>query len=190
MKVRFPDYNSDLLNNTAMFFNPFFKTALMEVHMKNLIIDKVKKLALAKRVAIQDSTIEDDTQMENPTESISKSKSRLWSSINEVMDQNLADVITENPNEEIIKEIEAYLNEKVTRSKDKESDPMEWWRCNSGKFPSLASVAKNFLCILATSVSSERVCSTAGNTVSIRRQCLSPLTAPMLIFIHQNYGKL
>jgi len=62
----------------------------------------------------------------------------------------------------------AYLN-----SKDHLGDMtvLQWWGTNSPRYPVWASLARNFLSVIATSVSSERAFSSAGITIS-KRRCL------------------
>ncbi|CAD6235744.1 GSCOCG00012428001-RA-CDS [Cotesia congregata] len=52
--------------------------------------------------------------------------------------------------------------------------------------PSLARLAKKYLCIPSRSTPSERVLSTAGNVISAKRSCLSPHAANILIFLYKN----
>ncbi|XP_047139289.1 zinc finger BED domain-containing protein 4-like [Hydra vulgaris] len=50
-----------------------------------------------------------------------------------------------------------------------EDDPLIWWKTNMGTLPQLSEFARKYLCIAASSCSSERVFSTAGYIVSPRR---------------------
>ena len=49
---------------------------------------------------------------------------------------------------------------------DLESDPLHWWKANSYRYPHLVALARRYLCIPATSVSSKKVFSAAGLLVS------------------------
>jgi hypothetical protein len=53
-------------------------------------------------------------------------------------------------------------------------DALEWWKTRASKYPLIVALAKKYLGIPATSVSSERCFSTAGNIVTAKRSCLSP----------------
>lgn len=66
------------------------------------------------------------------------------------------------------------------------SDPLVWWKNNEWQFPLVSSLARQRLCIPATSVPSERVFSTAGDIVTAQRAALSPEAVDMLIFLKKN----
>ncbi|KAL4089036.1 hypothetical protein QTP88_024114 [Uroleucon formosanum] len=65
-------------------------------------------------------------------------------------------------------------------------DALEWWKTRASKYPLIVELAKKYLGIPATSVSSERCFSTAGNIVTAKRSCLAPETVNMLVFLYQN----
>lgn len=64
--------------------------------------------------------------------------------------------------------------------------PLEWWCENSKHYQGLAKLAKKYLCITATSVSSERLFSKAGELVSHKRSRLKPKNVDMFFFLNQN----
>ena len=51
-------------------------------------------------------------------------------------------------------------------------NPLKWWDHYAERFPTLAKLARKFLCIMGTSVPSERVFSVAGLTVTKTRSRL------------------
>ncbi len=61
-------------------------------------------------------------------------------------------------------------------------NPLDWWKVNERRFPRLATLARRYLCILRTSVASERVFSAGGLTVNRLRSRLSPQHVDMLLF--------
>lgn len=65
-------------------------------------------------------------------------------------------------------------------------DALEWWKSRASKYPLIVDLATKYLGIPATSISSERCFSTAGNMVTAKRSCLAPETVNMLIFLYQN----
>ncbi|KAK2557045.1 E3 SUMO-protein ligase ZBED1 [Acropora cervicornis] len=67
-------------------------------------------------------------------------------------------------------------------------NPLTWWRQNNERYPSLAILAKKYLCIPATSVPSERVFSTAGDIVTAQRSQLKSEHVDRLIFLKKNWN--
>nr|XP_055075107.1 E3 SUMO-protein ligase ZBED1-like [Misgurnus anguillicaudatus] len=65
-------------------------------------------------------------------------------------------------------------------------DPVLWWWEKRAVLPLLTNVATGYLCAQASSTPSERVFSTAGNTLSQERSRLLPEKANMLIFLQKN----
>jgi len=73
---------------------------------------------------------------------------------------------TIDPSKPWLHDFHAYLN-----SRDNLGDMtvVQWWGINSWQYPVWASLARDFLSVMATSVSSERAFSSAGITISKRR---------------------
>ncbi|CAE6497264.1 unnamed protein product [Rhizoctonia solani] len=59
--------------------------------------------------------------------------------------------------------------------------PLTWWQANASRFPRLAAMARDFLCIPGTSVSVERVLSIGRDVISLRRASLSAETIRVLM---------
>ena len=65
-------------------------------------------------------------------------------------------------------------------------DVLGWQRDHATHFPSLSILARKYLCIPATSASSERSFSTAGRIVEKRRTSLSAEIVDSLLVLHDN----
>lgn len=65
-------------------------------------------------------------------------------------------------------------------------DPLDWWHRHKGTFPLLSRLAKRYLCIPGTSVSAERVFSTAGDVITAKRSTLKPDHVDQLVFLQKN----
>ena len=64
------------------------------------------------------------------------------------------------------------------------------WKVNATRFKILPFVARQLLCMPATSTSAERVFSTAGLTIIKLRTNLKPKNVDALIFLNKNLSKL
>ncbi|CAM9919616.1 unnamed protein product, partial [Discosporangium mesarthrocarpum] len=64
------------------------------------------------------------------------------------------------------------------------NDTLAWWAKNQHGFPYLARLAETYLAIPATSATSERVFSIAGNTVTNIRNRLRSELVDALVFLH------
>ena len=80
-------------------------------------------------------------------------------------------------------ELDLYLKSPTLNM---DSCPLTWWKQEKSRLPMLSSVARKFLCICATSVSSERIFSTGGNIVTDHRTCLKPNKVDQLVFLAKN----
>jgi hypothetical protein len=80
-------------------------------------------------------------------------------------------------------DVKAYLKEMAI---GRNGCPLTWWRQNKSRFPCLAKLAQSLLAIPATSVNSERLNSTSGNIVSIKRCSLLSEHVAELTFLHKN----
>ncbi|XP_058252538.1 E3 SUMO-protein ligase ZBED1-like [Hemibagrus wyckioides] len=86
-------------------------------------------------------------------------------------------------NQAITNDVLMYFGEQPL---SKTENPLSWWKSNEAKYPTLASLAKSFLCIPATSTPSERLFSAAGNITSKKRASLTLEHVDMLTFLHCN----
>lgn len=80
-------------------------------------------------------------------------------------------------------ELQSYLQ---ALDVDGEADPLEWWKLHQANFPRVASLARKYLCIPATSAPSERAFSTGGNIVTCHRAALKPENVDRLVFLAKN----
>ncbi len=79
-------------------------------------------------------------------------------------------------------EFKSYINVGHNRG----TDLLLWWKENEKKFPLLSVLAKKYLSIPSTSVTSERMFSKAGFLVSKRRSLLSPKSINEVLFLNKN----
>lgn len=68
----------------------------------------------------------------------------------------------------------------------KGANSLDWWKEREYEYPLLSNLAKRYLCIPGTSVSSERVFSTAGDIITAQRSTLTPEHLDQILFLHKN----
>ena len=83
----------------------------------------------------------------------------------------------------LCRELDSYLQQPAI---DRAACPLEWWSQNKLNFPNVARVARDLLCVPATSVPSERLFSKAGDVVTKKRNSLKPGKAEKIIFLMEN----
>ncbi|KAM0847450.1 hypothetical protein ACQ4PT_055001 [Festuca glaucescens] len=78
-------------------------------------------------------------------------------------------------------ELDKYLGEANESLLNKKFDMLLWWKLNVHRYPIAAKMAKNFLTIPATSVSSESTFSTGGRVLDDFRSSLKPSMVEALV---------
>ncbi|XP_065664644.1 E3 SUMO-protein ligase ZBED1-like isoform X2 [Hydra vulgaris] len=84
-------------------------------------------------------------------------------------------------------EIEHYLGAETA---DEKTNVLEWWKIMKLQYPILSDYAQKYLCITASSATSERVFSTAGNVVTARRTTLAIENVEKIVYIKENIKKI
>ena len=69
-------------------------------------------------------------------------------------------------------------------------DPLIWWKEHQYEYPLLSQLAKRYLCVPGTSVSSERVFSTAGDIITAQRSALLPEHVDQILFLNKNLERM
>ena len=72
----------------------------------------------------------------------------------------------------------------------KDCDILLWWKQHDNVLPLLSKIAKRVLAIPASSAKSERVFSTGGNVVTVKRNRLAPKKVEALVLIKENKDKV
>ena len=78
------------------------------------------------------------------------------------------------------------LRYKTEPSISVDQPPLHWWSTHQHLYPNVGKLARKYLCVVATSVPSEQLFSTAGNVISVKRAALLPENVEKLIFLHDN----
>jgi len=88
-------------------------------------------------------------------------------------------IIPPNSEDEFLK----YLAEPQINHND---DSCLWWKSRELTYPFLSVLAKNILCIPASSAPSERVFSTAGSILIPKRNRMTPFHLSALVYLNKN----
>ena len=80
------------------------------------------------------------------------------------------------------RQVSQYKNEPSINATE---NLLNWWHQNCERYPSLAIIAKKYLCIPATSVPSERVFSTASDIVTAQRSQLKSKHVDRINFLRK-----
>ena len=130
---------------------------------------------------------------ENQVASVKSIKTEYAASQDTCLEDFLSDIVitkvegTPTLSDKVIHEVKSYISEP---SIPLNACPLDWWRTMSQIYPNVSVLAKQILCVPATSVSSERVFSTAGFCSDKRRSNLAPENLDKLIFLNKNLKSL
>ena len=95
--------------------------------------------------------------------------------------------VTVSYSELVIAELSRYKSQPILGLKRR---PLEWWRNHEHLYPKLSQMARKYLGVVTTSVTSERLFSTAGNVVTSKRSALEPENVEKLVFLHDNLSTM
>ncbi len=181
LQPRYTDAGIQQLLNIATFLDPRFKTEYADD--EDDLKEAVKAQALEFEVIMM-SDIPVLTPQPLPSKKRKIQKEKLVTFLKKTTEVS-EDPLTLSPQERVSKEMQSYLS---CSKLDIESDvsPLQWWKEYAQSFPLLAKLANKWLCICATSCSSERLFSTSGNVVGPSRACLNPEKVNMLVFLAKN----
>lgn len=156
------------------FLDPRFKNQGFTKMHRYLECKREVEAAVA-RIHVQH---EDETSHTSPVTAVSNSSS-LW----DEFDRDVANAVSGRSTCSGMLEVRQYIEEApIARS----SDPLMYWQKRESAFPRLSILAKKYLSLVATSVPSERVFSTAGQLISARRSRLSTNNVQKMMFMHHN----
>ena len=149
------------VHQIACFLDPRSKDLTFEnIEIKNIIINSIRNRI--RNMSINEDNTDNDSTIPSALDFI------YQNSIN---------------SDDSASEIDRYLLEPQINHN---LHPLLWWKTHADKYKRLAELAKMYLSIPATSASSERTFSSAGNIVSTKRTGLLPENVDLLVFLHQN----
>jgi len=183
LNEKYADQSTQELLDMASLLDPRFKTTYIEAERVNYMKDKaaaeMENLGAEQRMSAEGASL---PPAEAPEEIPAKKKKKSLGSFFKIKSRRCQDV-PQSERESIEMELNSYLQ---TVEVDGETNPLEWWRQHEANFPRVASLAKKYLCIPATSSPSERAFSTSGNIITCRRSALKPEMVDQLVFLAHN----
>lgn len=181
---RFANFETNSVLAKATFLDPRFKRkGFSSEDAYNRIRNKLQDDAVALINKQDGERSTDERQDETPTPTTSTCQSPAYLVWQE-FDIAMASIQrVQSPLATAISEIRMFVEEpNITRTED----PLLWWKNREILYPTLANLAKKQLCIVATSVPSERVFSKAGQIITDRRNRLSAKHLQKIIFLNYN----
>lgn len=196
---KYDDPATDDLLDMASLVDPRFKMAYIADHRKDYIKTKamaemqalLEKQTQAQTSSTQASSTQASSSTHSPTHSstgpaaaeVVEAK-RMKRSLGSFFKKESIPGPAALPDREAIDiELQSYLQ---ALEVDGEANPLDWWRLHEANFPRVASLARRYLCIPATSAPSERAFSTGGNIVTCHRAVLKPENVDRLVFLAKN----
>nr|XP_028597852.1 zinc finger BED domain-containing protein 1-like isoform X1 [Podarcis muralis] len=88
---------------------------------------------------------------------------------------------------EIHQQLENYIVEPLCK---RSTNPLDWWKNNEHRFPSVARLARQYLAIPATVVPPEQAFAASESALEHRRGVLAPENLDQILFLHQNFDFL
>ena len=184
MQKRFGALESNMLLARATFLDPRFKkngfvTGSGYANVKESVTAAISRLLSAAPVdALPTATPE---QIRAETTVMDDDDELLWGDF----DRSAA-VEDRNPQASAMSLVRQFVEEPNIGRRD---DPLAWWKARVQVYRELVPLARSSLCVVATSVPSERVFSKAGQLISARRNRLSAKTVKMVMFLNAHYNK-
>ena len=215
LRTRYQDVEVRMLLNKALLLDPRVKSLvhLTEEEQTNTVDDLINEIVTAfsplPRVVsdeLPELVLEDTEPLANSCETYQSQTSSNMSSYTGsngepvrkkcMLEKLLGDTFSNNNlensvmvsfNELVLAELSRYKSEPLLELDGK---PLEWWRYHEHSYPKLSYIAKKYLGVVATSVPSEQLFSTAGNVVTAKRSSLDPDNVEKLVFLHENLSPL
>ena len=163
------------LYKLAVFFDPRMKQ-LKILEQSDVIWVKTQIKSQCASLLLQYGSDDSDDSMNTVKERPTKRRKKVKESI------DFSQFYDSSGDEGEEDEVDQYLKSKVP--KDKNLNILQWWKDHKLEYPKLAILCAYYLSIPASSASSEREFSAAGQTISERRTNLNPETVDSILIMH------
>ncbi|XP_063742293.1 E3 SUMO-protein ligase ZBED1-like [Eleginops maclovinus] len=190
LNEKYADEDTDDLLDIASLLDPRFRTKYMDKEKVEQVLRRATREIVSLVQAQQDTlsgaagaaaAAAEAEPVPAPEEKRKKTLASFFKRQSTSTTSSSSSTVSEE--ESVKMELTVYLQ---TTEVDSDADPLDWWRCHQTNFPRIAKLARQYLCIPATSAPSERVFSTGGNIVTCHRAALKPDAVDRLVFLAQN----
>ena len=181
LETRYQSKTMSLLLDTCAFLDPRFKDRFsMEDEPVVKLMDEVKAYGDQNEVSQAGERSSHDGLQPSP-----KKKGKFSSIFGTTSPPSSTSMNagTTSVSNQFKREFEMYLQ---YPSLDIDESLLQWWKLECKRLPTLSIAARKYLCVCATSVTSERVFSIGGQVVNSRRNCLKLHKVNSLIFLAKN----
>ena len=191
MEKKYADNKTKEILNIATFLDPRFKTDFVEGVDLETVHDNIidQGMEIFSSHGMSNATAGSQTSLngtQGDQEPPTKKKKLLLFLQKETWSTNGTSTSCNcTPIQQLQAEVEAYkISPKL--GIDSDETPLMWWKNHSTVYPLLGKLSRRYLCICATSCTSERQFSTSSNIVTSSRSSLKPTKVNMLVFFAQN----
>jgi len=172
-------WNFTICSQKRLHWTQYFKKkAFSDDHAANEAIQRLKNAT--GRVRSSSAHQPEQQQAAAASAPQETQESLVWGDF----DEQVAGLVTNTSSSaEAVLEVRSYSEEPL---QPRSSNPLLWWQNRALIYPRLTQVMLGRLCIVATSVPSERVFSKMGQIISEKKSRISPAKARQLMFLNAN----
>ncbi|KAK7881407.1 hypothetical protein WMY93_029816 [Mugilogobius chulae] len=170
------EYNSVLSETTIL--DPRFKK--LAFNDNRAVDEALQRVTTAAARASQPTPGGQEGEEAEEDEEERQQPSAVWRLFEE---RASGDTTRRNPSADAILEVRSYLDEPLCQ---RSADPLSWWKTKASVYPRLTQVMSRRLCIVATSVPSERIFPKTGQIITERRNRISSSKLRHLVFLNAN----
>lgn len=177
---RFVAIETNLTLGKCSFMDPRFKTKAFTTtdHLKK-IKEKIQEELQLEINKSRNENRQLSEQSSTPCESTPNDDDLVWQDFDSHQTQEIRD----SPLAIAIIQMRTYTEDPILPRKE---NPLIWWQNRALLYPRLSVLARKYLCMIATSVPSERIFSKAGQVINERRNRLKGKIVEQLLFLNFN----
>ncbi|KAJ4821657.1 Zinc finger BED domain-containing protein DAYSLEEPER [Rhynchospora pubera] len=186
MHEKFCKYWEDpnLILTIATFFDPRYKFIFLKFCYRKAYGDEHEAKIESVRVWLKRYFEQYESSMRNLNRASSGSSSRVGLQVfgKRKLDEEFAQFTSENyESHSTMSELDKYMQEPLVDINVKNFDILEFWKQNSGLYPTLAKMARDFLAVQTSSVASESAFSGSGRLTDHLRTSMNSETIEALV---------